>query len=288
VNHDDTDANDDNWIVCGGIPGNAPAVTFIGGETDDASGWNSSKRVYFWLYDEDDFFDPRPLINDLSGTADVNSSGGAYQVISISTANNDVTKSITLSTVGWDYLPILGKRELAFLVRLYDEGSNLQVASLAVTPAAFASDFKPLTTTTAFRLYLTPFISVTDTFRDYGKSIATLELGIRLKRSTGTANVRIDYVALIRKPVLSLVLPTAVSQSDAGFYYENKRANTYDHTASGDPYRYPLSVEGDIIELKPDKLNTLIMLVGDATFDPSIARVLIYTSIIVTPRWSLL
>src|SRR3990167_9468183 len=91
VNHNDTDANDDNYVVCGGIPGSVPAATFISGRT--STGWSTDPTMFMWLMDSDEFIDPIEMVNDLSGTAAADASGGAYQAVSITTAATAFTKA---------------------------------------------------------------------------------------------------------------------------------------------------------------------------------------------------
>jgi len=289
ANHDDTDANDDNWIVCGGIPGSAPAVTFIAAESNAASGWTTFPRMYLWLLALKDFLSPTGLINDLSGTVDANSSGGQYQSLSITTSVSDLTFAPAANLRLRYYKNLLGK-EIAFLVRLYDEGSNLQLASYLMTPINLTTDYKSLTTAAAFRLFQSSFVAFQDSppgFIDYDIEPSGFEFGIRLKRSTGTANVRLDYAMPVFRPFLILHDPATLSLSK-GFYYQGDRATIYDESGAGDPFQFPLSVNGDVIEFVPERYNVLLMLIGDTTHEPTIATVLTYTRIIVTPRWSLL
>ena len=278
VNHDDTDANDDNYVVCGGIPGSAPAVTFISGITDPT--------MYMWMMDTDEFLNPIELVNEQSGSADANSSGGAYRGTSIITSATTFTSAASSTR---KCIAALAGKELANLIRLYDAGSSLQVATILSAPTPIISDYKSLTTSAAFRLYLSPFVAVQDSppgFSDYSVSPAGFTPGIALKRSTGTGSIQIDYAMAVPRPFLTMA--AASTLGEAGFYYQGRRASTYDDTATGCPYQYPLTLQGDIIEFVPDKLNILSTLIGDATHNPVIATGLTYARVIVTPRWSIL
>src|SRR3990167_9258129 len=120
VNHNDTDANDDNWIVCGGIPGNAPDVTLISAESDAASGWITLPTLYLWLLALENFIKPTEWVIDLSGTVDANSSGGQYFSVSVDTVGTNSISSLA-ATIKFLLFKALQGHEIALLVRLYDE-----------------------------------------------------------------------------------------------------------------------------------------------------------------------
>jgi len=285
VNHNDTDANDDNYIVCGGIPGSAPAVTFISGNT--STGWITDPTLYMWLMDTDKFLDPIELVNDLSGSADANSSGGEYYAAGVASSVANALNKSASPLLG--FINAFAGREMANLVRLYDEGSGLTMATIHAAPIPIISDYKSFATAASFGLYLTPFVAVQDSppgFIDYDLAPASFRPGISLLRSGASATFRIDYSMAVSRPFLTLTAPSGLGE--AGFYYQGRRAATYDPTAAGSPYKYPLNLQGDIIEFSPNRYNTLLTLVGDATHNPTIATVVAYAKVVVTPRWSLL
>jgi hypothetical protein len=286
------DSTRDNWVVAGGIPGNVPAETLIFGLT--SSSFDTIGSVWLSNLTLRTFHIPSDICYfDLSGTVDANSSGGQYDPTSVSTSTATIGTGTVTPTEGAEEL--LG-REFIIACRLGDAGSDLSIRSQFSTLQAVSSEYKAITTSATFFFFVTkPLVLPTrsNIFRSNEGEIPLLApesilFNLQGQRSTGTANVNVDYAALLFRPYLKI---GSIVSSDPGFVYWSK-TNAAGGIVASTGWLYALSdfslaLAGDVFELVPERYNLITSFMGDAAAAATITRTMSYTMYVV-PRWSLL
>jgi hypothetical protein len=281
-NHDDS--GEDNWCVCGGMPGSDAGETQIQGAL--SSNWSVVKELSISRLAVTEFAIPTELMFlDQSGTADAGSSGGAYKLTSVSATG--IVIGNNASALTYPIFHNLLGQEWYMLFRLHDEGAALTCQfAYQMGGNEIRTDFLAYATTAAFRLFLSlPLFIATAAGLLNSPVPGDTTLAIRLngKRTSGTANVRLDYMCLLPRPLIRIsetVLPFA------GFVLKGLRAVQIDATTKSP--KEIMTVEGDVLELVPNALNILISLIGNETIDPAITYTLTYNRVEITPRYSLL
>lgn len=285
------DSSRDNFMVIGGIPGDAPAETLIGCQT--SSTFVTFGSVYLSNMGLTRFVSPTSLLYcDLSGTVDASASGGEVRAVSLGTSEANL--STTFAVTRAENLDDLLDRDFIMLARLIDAGSGLQLRAYYTVSTAFGGEFKSVTGHASnYYLFETNplFIPSNKTlFYDRKVSTPTVQLAIRGKRVTGssTANVTIDYFDIFPYPYIKI---TGGGGGDAGFMYQGNRAAGLTTTTYPDSVgalsNLGLVVYGaKPIELLPKRLNLVQQLLGDATHAPAITVTSTYT-IYVSPRYAL-
>mgnify|MGYP001575988509 CR=1 FL=1 len=286
-----TGAPHDNFGVAGGIPGSAPAETLIDGVLTDA--FSSVHQVALSLLDVDypDFIDPEGYIfSDQSGTAGaVTDAGAAYKQTSV----NTTAPQIGVMTIANAKLSPISGKEFFLYMRLYDAGANLTINHLVTYGgSAWESEFKAIaagTTNFLFTTYPLPTLALKDLFQ--GESLAaTLTVSLYGTRTVaGAANVRVDYIAMMFRPLLLIQIVSNVlvaSTNPKGFLYRSTGGGAI-YNPTGKVSDGIMATVGDKIELVPERYNILSSLVGDASSQPVITDTITYSKIAVTSRWSL-
>lgn len=270
------DSSRDNWCICGGIPGDAPADTLFA--LNIPSSLTTYSNLFISLLDMDTFEDPDALYSDRSGTVDANSSGGQYLSQSVSTGGYGPTFTIT------DNLKkaLYGKAFYIF-ARVFDQGSNLQIKARDDDTDA-ATDWKSVTSPADWGLYYTPPLTLPAfAFAGHGYTKKSLEPSITFRRTTGTANIWLDYFQVMPRPLVAVNAATAILGEDVVMH----GGQAYE-ISSGTDLDRAYVVTGDTIELLPNKLNMLMSLMGgDKGTDPEIAATIFY-AVTVTPRYAVL
>lgn len=285
-----TGAPHTNWLMAGGIPGTAPAKTYLYGVL--SSTFAAIKSVWLNHIPLSQYYDPADfLYYDASGSADVSSSGGSYNSVSVGTT------AVTIG--GISIVPREGLKEILglpffLLARVSDAGSNLLLAALyTIGGTSVETTYTPVTSAAAFRLYKTPQSLFPDEKSLLGGQRVTnngISVYLKAKRSTGTTNASFDYYALI---VGDFARISGSSSGDVAYFYSDGVAGgaTTSGTATGDLMglnTMSLDVIGSrAIEFVPHRLNFLICYSGDDTVDPAIARTITHYGVI-TPRWEVL
>lgn len=283
------DSSLDNWIVCGGIPGNADAKTQI--ITTSASSFNTLGSIYLTKYNMRTFRRPADLLFiDLSGTADANAAGGEFLRTSVSTTEGTIGFSVI--DVADGNRNLVGKHLVA-LCRIKDNSaSSVQLAlRLTIGDTVHTTPFRTFTTATSYLLYPTAPLTVPSL---QGLLISDLiasgamTLSIRAKRPAGvsTANLDLDYFALFHTPMEA----TSGGSTDFGMAYEGNRAvgvGTTTEPGAVAVHTGVLSLRGAALELSPNCYNFVMSLMGNATKNPTITLTMTYY-IYVTPKWELL
>lgn len=278
------DSTHDNWCVAGGIPGDLDAETVIDATLNNQL--STPGAVWISKLPMEEFYSPTNfLYGEGSGTAGAGTDSASNYKLTEVLNGLAIICNILNPTNQIAINALLGKEYYA-ITRLYDEGANLSLATAFVYGAGSTalSTIKAISTTTAFRLFITdPVVmtslpkQITDGRTSYG--VLFYLLGIR---STGTANVRVDFFMVMPRPVVKIYSGSA---TDARFVYYKRSAQSIYSTniLNGD-----LGVTGDVIELSPGKYNILISAISEVAWSMTIADTLTYNSIMITPRWLLL
>jgi hypothetical protein len=288
------DTSLENYVVCAGIPGSLPAQTEIFGAL--SSNWSNVFSVWFSLITLDHFVLPTTVLYaDESGTVQAGNVGGQYRQTSVGTAVEGVlVGDLVISSQDREkFLELLGK-EYYLMARIYDAGSTLQIASRLLVGGSsigLETEFKAISTTTGERQYVTqPLVIFNQTdfflgakFNKLGTQFPTTDAQFILlaRRTSGTANIRVDYIAVLPRPACRLQGNFAA----ANFIY---RGTSGIITDSNLIFQKQLSHTGDAIELVPGKYNTLMMYLGDESGNSTVSWTLTYNNIYVTPRYALL
>ena len=280
------DSTRDNWAVIGSIPGSLDAQTRIKclkSNAHDQIIFSNARLEDFLLPDGWSFF-------DLSGTADVgNSSGDAYQTLTnVSTGGN----TIQSSELSVQNAKILKGLTIRGVIRLNDAGSNLQVSvGEFLGGLEVNTEFKSVTTTAAFRLVYTDAVSFTETpfeFLDWiGINANYVAYQFRAKRTSGTANLSIDYFALLPTPFM-IIGEAGNSLLRLGVLYDSLRKTAWSYNDALDELIDPINLHGDILELSPSVYNILFCYQGDTGINPTVSHTLTYSRVEIRPRYALL
>lgn len=277
------DSTRDNWAVAGGIPGTHPAETRIDGEV--SPGWTG---YGLWISNliSNEIINPGGIVyGEQQGTVDANASGGEYSSKTVTTSAQ--TWSTSLSALD---LEALFNREVYLFTRLYDAGSLLTIAFRLVANSDITTDYKSISTTTAFRLFKTDPLFIADLAVHIpgstpGYNSPTFYLSA--KRTLGSAAARVDFNIMMPRPLLFMVPGATAAGSPEGFSYTSQDNRALSKT-SADVSIGLLETRGDRIELVPNRYNALISLIGDIAGTHTITHTLTYERIYVTPRWSVI
>lgn len=284
------DSTRDNWAVCGGIPGSAEAVTrFSLTESNVADLILSNYYTDYANFARPGLTNGTGFFHDAGGTAGAGTdSNSDYKLTSVTFSTSAVlTGSNGMFSSGQALqriMPELFGREFFVVCRLYDEGSNFSGLALSVqygsSGQSFVYPFWAITTTAANRLYLSQYGVVFPAVKDRDVSYFDFILILLGIRSSGTANIRLDWAMAIPRPFCVIdsdtISTTLILKGLNGKWQTTTVATTL------------AAIVGDAINLFPEKANMLISIMGSSSADPVIAWTLTYSRIDVTPRYELL
>lgn len=263
----------DNYCVVNGIPGSSPALTVI-----NATMSTSGATIHLSNLDTDSFFTPDGTIfNDVNGTADVGtSSDDAYNAVSVSTSETTVSSIDITERV---YRMIAG-RDVYALARIAD-ASTTATARLSILNDGIVSDWVDIPNTTLAIALIGPiaFPSIDTLGINDGLNLTGILYKVRCIRSSGTANVNIDYALFVPRPLYKIVPPTS---SVVTFVYTSRNAQARMLVSASTAYELAQTT-GDTIEFVPGKYNILFSIQSTAVTDT-----LTYNSVKVSPRYMLL
>lgn len=282
------DATRDNWAVCGGVPGSAEAITRWQMTESNAADLILSN----FATDYQNFARPDTggmcFFYDAGGTAGAaTDSNTDYKLTSVTTVAATLIGSGGIFTSGAAFqraMSELFEREFFVLCRLYDEGSNFQGLNLQVQYGSSGATLDypvwAITTTAANRLYLSQYGVTFPSVKN--RDIVTFDYILRLqgRRTTGTANIRLDWAMAIPRPFFVVTNPGTVTV----LVIEDNKGTWL----SGTTRSSPIASSGDIVNLNPEKSNTIISVMGSSSVDPVITWTNTFTRIDITPRYMLL
>lgn len=275
-----------NWAVAGGIPGSAPAIVEL--KLTHSTGVSFFGKLWISRLRANYFRSPTTLFyTDFSGTADSGaSSGDAYQ-----------SQSVNTSEVDWNAAnydaptyALLQGREFYLFTRLKDAGANMTIAiGFNFGGVSYVTDYTALSTFVAFYLYQTKpliFTRLENIFT--GHQLAAIQLWLASKRSSaGAANLSVDFFAVMVRPLTGL---NFISSTGTGtvLHLKNRDLAAEDTGTITDRG----NVDGDAFELDPGAYNILYHLLSNQLPGSGgvylVTYTLTYTSVWVTPRYSLI
>lgn len=268
-----TDAPHYNYVVVGGVPGDIPpALNVLAPEASAAGNY-----TYISNFDLPYFLNPTYLYSDMSGTANADSSGGAYNSAAAST--EFTTTAITTNNL---VLKSLSGRPVYGFFRASYTGTGTVSATVDVASLG-TSDARTITIPATFSLWHTNALLVPEFDIQTSGALpmmgGTMTLDIDLVASAAGTCV-IDYYMIVPGPI------TRIASGQYGFLL---REDGIALTLTATNLQNTLcEVVGDPFELSPDRYNILISLIGSEANDPAIAYTLAYSPLLLTPRWSLL
>lgn len=275
------DSTRDNFCVVGGVPGSEDAITDIDGRL--STGFGTMKELRLSNMRTSSFLSPAELYTEFDTTADANSSNGEYKVVSIGTSFVALGEA-GMPTRVWD--EIAGQTCL-LLARINDQGSNLQMAAgYLYGTYSFVQATYSVTIPNTFVLWPTEYIQIPTKEQMYLDRLTMHAAGgiqMFVKRSTGTANIQVDWTQVVTRP---FILLSSAQTIDGFLLSDGHVAYGYD-VATLNPV-LQITTLGDSFYVSPGKYNNIISATGSKSANPVITVTLTYNRFDVTPRWSLL
>ena len=234
------------------------------------------------MLDYDDKFDPPTagIYNDRDGTANANSSNGAYLSTTI-----DTTFTVQIDTLQTDaYYKRLQGREVAIYSRIQSGSTGaFQIKLALIVGSTILSEAKSIANSTAFRLLRTPFLVMPPQSAANIANSAVSAVQLYAGRTTGSGASLFDWGLVMSRPLVEVDV-SAVGALVA-VIYENtvNRADVDEGVATW----AALPKRGDVLRPLPNRYNLIQVIMGDDTVDPLIAWYSTAT-IKITPRWSIL
>lgn len=282
------DSTHDNWAVCGGVPGSAEAITrWQMTESNTADLILSNLFTSYGNFARPAALDGNGIYYDAGGTAGAGTdSNSNYKLTSVTTTYAVLLGSGGIFTSGNSFQRVMREffnREFFVVCRLYDEGSNFTGLRLTTQYGSSSATTQyptwPITTTNANRLYLSKYGIVFPKIDN--RDILSFDFILTLSgvRSTGTANIRLDWAMAIPKPFFVATNPGITNiltiEGEFGVWSSSGINN-------------PTSVIGEAVNLMPEKANMIISIMGSSSVDPVIAWTNTFTRVDITPRYQLL
>ena len=281
------DATHNNWGVFGGIPGHLPAITEINGTSSDIFNLHT---IHLSMLDSDIYLNPLQMLwIECQGVATgATESAGQYtNTAGVTNATIYLGGSVAPDVTELQSRALEGRQIYSYF-RLLDHGANLKTRLdiyWGLLTARYYSEFKLLTTDATFRLFRnepqvlfqfqdikTPFVNPLVIFNLQGQ-----------RTVAGAADVHLDYICLMPKPLLVIDLTWNISET---FIYDSDHSIVIDYQAASLPSQRRISLPGDKIEFLPDKYNLVMNLLGDIGDVCPIATTLTYNAVYVTPRFN--
>lgn len=276
------DSTHRDWIICGGVPGSYPAETKLYAITGD------DRSLLISNHQSQVFHNPSDYFANFSGSADASALGGSVYVKTNVGATPVYGTSISIA-------PSITRDLSQYPVRLWaslsDAGSALRIAprvELNISSAGHTGDYRPISTGTALKQFVSYSVSnmenpeIRPEYLSYAYS-DTIDYELWLSRTSGTANVSIDYMRVMFGD-LSYVYNDIASSSNGIILHGNTAFVIF---ASSLIIKKITTVQGNLFELHPDTLNHVIMLDGDIGSNTDLTADVQIAFIDITPRYAL-
>lgn len=272
------DSTYDNWCVCGGVEGDAPAVTEMILTVEDWDG--GSGRLWVSNFTSPVFVPTSNMYGDASGTVDANSSGGEYDAQTITSAG--FAAAFRLLVTESAYYKYVRGREFYVVFRAQDAGSNLQIkTAVLLGDLLYDTAIRNITIGSgSFALYISDPIVIADAGFIADAQAIDMESGVYFIRSTGSADLSIDFLQMMVRPLMYLYVEAGASDA----YYHSEYGQ-YNYARSTATIGSPINLRGDRVRLVPNMLNTLHF--ANAT-NPAIDSTVDLAGVYATPRGRLL
>lgn len=290
-----TGAPHNNYSVMGGVPGSANAITKFRLQLTGGAPAALAFTTLISRLDVDEYFDPDgQIFQDYSGAAasDVTYCGGDYEIEAVDTDVSFPT-AVTLNNSIFDRH--LTDKEFECYTRIHDAGANLSLAWRVGygLNADVAIPYRPISTTTTDKLYgneKIKMLSGLDLFSSDNLN-PTVQWQPLVKRTTGGPdNVRFDFAMLMARPLMRIRLSPGLfdgSNNPDSYLITGQRGVVF--VESSDNIDDTARIEGDIVELVPEKINIMMSALTDGIDDDHVnTHTLTYTAVNVTPRYQVL
>jgi hypothetical protein len=266
------DGTSENWGICAGIPGTAPADTLIkmtgGAEADIPDGYLSLLDMQYDLFEKPDFLTD----NGSPDTISIDTSATSITTITLTDRQNRILNGRELGSVILGRVPTTNNLSLRTCITAGSGyyNSAYRVASFVTHGSNVSKD-------------ISPFIAMPQKDRIYNEITSTLSSTVKIegKRASGGAeNFYMTSMQLIPRPTVRWDVGSSAAY---GLIYAHGQfyraaATTYNLTSG------QVDTQGDVIELRPGCYNALIGNFGTpagailSTYDVAV-------DIWITPRW---
>ena len=251
-NHDDSGAGHDNWAVLAGIPGSAPA------QFTHYFSSNTTSKTAYWLGGYSIPLGPFDLptaqwYGDRSGTADANSSGGEYETDASSPFDYALTMSRNTAS------------QYSFFMRMGGSGAG----TITVTPylqsgtGLITGTAKACTVSTTQTLYYIGTMAL-DNDRDFDNDFfrPVDNISCVFHGEYSAISSRVDFVMVIPNQIVKIDqgVNNAIGATPDYISYDGKKS--YLFTSAG-ALQAKIPILGDELEIIPDRLNFLWVVIGD-------------------------
>lgn len=267
-----------HYAIVAGIQGSVEADTEISGDFAQ----DTHKAIHLSNYASANYINPvgtySKLFFDASGTATgATDCGGSVAVVSVTTSATSLYSETA-------YLPDMQGRSFSVLARIKDANGVTGYIRLIPYIDGVSVTSRPMATSDTYALYRTPMIAdVNYNISNASNSAVPKEITLKVYRNTGTNNLTIDYMAVFPTPYLYFNNSETQTGTNTFFIHGNK-IKTVDVTTGFTRVR---SINGNPIELEPNKYNLLQSLIGDIGDSPVISDTITY-DIYYTPRYLIL
>lgn len=251
-NHSDSNFGHDNWAVLAGIPGSAPAQFthyFSSSTTTKTAYWLGGYSIPLGPFD----LPTAQWYEDESGTVDTNSSGGEYETDGTSPFDYGVT--MTRNTAS----------QYSFFMRMGGSGAG----TITVTPylqsgtGVITGTPKACTVSTTQTLYYIGTMAL-DNGRDFDTDFFRPVDNVFwiFHGEYSSISSRVDFVMVIPNHIVKIDqgVNNAIGGTPDYISYDGKKA--YLFTNAG-VLQAKIPILGDELEIVPDRLNFLWVVIGD-------------------------
>lgn len=273
------DSTHDDWAICEGIPGSAPADTIFH-LTNSAT----DRSLILGLLAIDRFIELSDYFTDEQGIVDGTALSGQVKRTSVGTGGSRISGAA--GPVLTNYEELIGQPAHIFAsMKENAGGTNLQIRmQLDSNSTLVTGEYKSIVATASIKQFLTTGITMPiDVSRDFSwMASASYAISLIAKYASGTANVDLDFWRTIFGKVATINIQSTDSR---GAFIRGSEVYGLIVTTNATE-EYP-GLRGDEILLEPDKVNHLIILSGDEGDATVLTATVTATRILVTPRWSL-
>lgn len=270
-----------DYVVAGGIDGDAPAITKLELTLSTAGksvllGLNSFERI-------GQVYPPRLFANN-DGTAWGGALGGQVNQKAVNTTDVDFKDAGKFVEINGDFEAFRG-REFYAVISVADAGANLTGKAAIDTGGGLkvVSDYVSIAATgTLKRFWIGPLVMPEVVTLE--KHPINFDLYVTFKRTVaGSANVSLDFMRFILGKIALVSVADATTKV---ITYDSERFCS-GYSASNILTEKPL-YKGSTIEFEPNQYNFLFATHGALATDSDLTGYLDVTLCKVTPRWSLL
>jgi hypothetical protein len=264
-----------NAFVCGGVPGSAPAQTAV--KVTGSAAISGARSWWLGVLPADIYIPLSNFFEEQTGT------------VSVGTTLGYTSKAITLPP--YHFYRWMQGREWHLFAPCSTAGSGLSLAmSMVYTSGgvvAITNDAIGVVADGTNRTFWTRALVLRRLRHLYPTNPyfqVNYDVGISASHSGGTANLTIDKLFLVPRPLTRVDLQNTTSETIAHFSGPNAQITT----TTGDVPEELAYVRGDEFELFPDSYNHVITVQGDPSGGYSATFTFTINQLLLLPRYALL